>query len=150
MAIPASAFPQLQGLALAPLSAKNPRCERYTVEEDVFTPTDVVALMQALNEIGTPEAHEAFIATPLAFYAMLRIDEVLNVRICQLMLAGDLRADPLCVTPKVVNRDGSIWWGCRIWCLGSCARCAIRCACSALRRAHLSDQQRGIVSSIAA
>ena len=82
-------FLQSLGLPLAALSSKNPRCERQTVAEDIFTPADVPKLMGALADIGTPQAHEAFIATPFAFYATLRIDEVLSIRICHMMLAGD-------------------------------------------------------------
>jgi integrase len=80
------AYLQQVGLPVAALDARNPRCEKRTVEEIVFTPSDVAALMLALREIGTPAAHAAFVILPIAFHGMLRIDEALHLRICDMAL----------------------------------------------------------------
>jgi integrase len=79
-------FMQQAGLPVAALDDRNPRCEKHTVEENVFTPADVGKLMQALADIGTLEAHEAYKILPIAFHGLLRIDEALSLRICDMAL----------------------------------------------------------------
>jgi len=79
-------------LPLAPLKLHSVWQPHRTDPEELLTPTDMHELMKLLAQVAGSDLHlarMAFNATPLCYYLMLRISEIIKLKLKDIILYGD-------------------------------------------------------------
>jgi integrase len=80
-------------LPMETINLKTIRWPRKTIEEELLTPGDLVRLMEHLAATGSGGSerqnqlsHLVYIAAPFAYFGMLRIGELIRLRLCDIVL----------------------------------------------------------------
>lgn len=81
-------------LSIPELDLRGIHRPRKTEEEEMLTPSDLIRLMTYLAKSGSSgkgnhQQYMAYLAAPLCYYGMLRISEVIRLRLCDIILVGE-------------------------------------------------------------